>query len=128
MGKVKKVSSYRQRRSKEELEARNLQARTGATRYCVYGLCKSDSRNFSELCMDGVTWVPFPKPHIDKEKCLKWVAACGREDFDVNSVKKWTCLCSKHFVGGSGPTDEHPDPIPACYDDRQMRYGNNRTL
>ena len=57
MGKVKKVSSYRQRRSKEELEARKLQARTGATRYCVYGLCKSDSRNFISIT---AFWVSPP--------------------------------------------------------------------
>mgnify|MGYP001545778337 CR=1 FL=1 len=24
-----------------------------------------------------------------------------------------TFICSKHFVGGKGPTELHPDPIPA---------------
>ena len=31
----------------------------------------------------------------------------------VESIRKETYICSKHFVGGNGPTDAHPDPLPA---------------
>ena len=35
-------------------------------------------------------------------------------------MKKWTYICSKHFVGGNGPTPDHPDPIPAEYTPSQV--------
>ena len=65
--------------------------------------------------MQGVTWVTFPKPVSNKEKCHRWIRACGRADHDFNATKinKDVYICSKHFVGGVGPTKEHPDPIPA---------------
>jgi len=120
MGKTSKIAVYRNRRSHEELVTRRLKLRRGATRYCCYGTCKSDSRNVDEPEMVGVSWIPFPKPHIVPEKCRKWIYACGRPDFVESNVKKWTYICSKHFVGGSGPTATHPDPVPAVYDARQV--------
>ena len=60
-------------------------------------------------------WIPFPKPKRNLEKCQRWIRACGRELFTVEKVTRWTYICSKHFVGGQGPTDLHPDPIPATY-------------
>jgi len=124
MGKVDVKASYRQRRSPEEIAARRLKARKGATRYCVYGTCKSDSRNADEDYMVGVSWIPFPKPHLQADKCARWIKACGRSDFKECNVKKWTYICSKHFVGGNGPTAIHPDPVPAAYDSRQVRPYN----
>ena len=40
---------------------------------------------------------------------------CARphSEFNVNTIKGWTYICSKHFVGGAGPTPDYPDPIPA---------------
>ena len=70
--------------------------------------------------MQGVTWIPFPKPHKDIDKCKRWVRACGRMNFTHENVKKWTYLCSKHFVNQMGPTEEHPDPIPASFTPLQV--------
>ena len=122
MGKTTKVASYRERRLKEDIVARRTHIRKGATRYCAYGTCKSDSRNADEPEMAGVSWVTFPKPHLHPDKCRRWILACGRTDFKEENVKKWTYMCSKHFVGGKGPTEENPDPIPAVYDARQVNF------
>ena len=97
-----------------------LQAGRGATRHCCYGMCNSDSRYADRDHMQGVTWIVFPKLHIDREKCQKWVAACGRDRFTTDSVNKWTYICSKHFVGGHGPTEANPDPVPATYTPAQV--------
>ena len=67
-----------------------------------------------------MTWIPFPKPHLQRDKCRKWILACGRPDFEESEVKKWTYICSKHFVGGIGPTEMYPDSVPAVYDARQV--------
>jgi hypothetical protein len=65
--------------------------------------------------MDGVFFIPFPKPLTQMQKCEKWIKACGRpaEDLNVQKIKRSTYICSKHFVGGRGPTPDNPDPIPA---------------
>jgi hypothetical protein len=65
--------------------------------------------------MKGVFWIPFPKPKRNLEKCQRWIRACGRELFSVEKVTRWMYICSKHFVGGQGPTEQRPDPIPATY-------------
>jgi hypothetical protein len=46
------------------------------------------------------------------------VRACSRQDFTVADVSGFTFISSRHFVGGNGPTADHPDPIPAnfCYE------------
>lgn len=54
-------------------------------------------------------------------KCRKWVKACGRgETFTTDHVTNHTYICTKHFVGGHGPTEEHPDPIPAVFSPVQV--------
>ncbi|KAK7101626.1 uncharacterized protein [Littorina saxatilis] len=85
---------------------------------CAYGLCKSDSRHYGRPKMEGVAFIYFPQPRKDKEKCKRWVRACGRPAegagcFTEDSVTKDTYICSKHFVAGNGPTPIHPDPVPA---------------
>jgi hypothetical protein len=70
--------------------------------------------------MKDVFFIPFPKPKTNELKCKKWISACGREYFTIDKVKKWTYICSKHFVGGTGPTEENPDPIPATYTPLQV--------
>ena len=82
---------------------------------CCWGECKSDNRHYHKPEMKGVTFLPFPKPKTQYEKCLRWIALCGQHQsqFNVSKIKEWTYICLKHFVGGTGPTDLYPDPIPA---------------
>ena len=65
--------------------------------------------------MQGVFFIPFPKPKTQLEKCRKWISLCGRphKDFNIDTISGYVYICSKHFVGGAGPTDLYPDPIPA---------------
>ena len=32
--------------------------------------------------------MPFPKPHMDREKSERWIRACRREGFGVDNVTK----------------------------------------
>ena len=83
-------------------------------KHCCYGDCNSDSRYVGRReDMEGVCFIPFPKPKTQLEKCERWVRLCGRKFFTVENIRKETYICSKHFVGGKGPTKEHPDPLPA---------------
>ena len=102
----------------------NKNKKPGANKHCCYGICNSDSRYMEKEHMCGVFFIPFPKPKSNENKCKKWIAACGRENFTVDKVKKWTYICSKHFVGGKGPTECHPDPIPTTYTPAQVRILN----
>ena len=93
-------------------------------KHCCYGTCNSDSRYRQRESMDNVFFIPFPKPITQKAKCEKWIKACGRtaDDFNVDKIKRYTYICSKHFIGGNGPTSEHPDPIPALlHTDEQVK-------
>ena len=93
----------------------------GGTKHCCYGLCNSDSRYAHKTHMAEVSFIRFPKPWIDFEKCQTWVRACGRGDtFTTKNVNNSTFICTKHFVGGKGPTEEHPDPIPANFTPDQV--------
>ena len=74
--------------------------------HCSYGLCTVDTES------DGVFFVKFPHPWKENEKCRRWVKACGRAGFTNRAVTGRTVICSRHFVGGKGPTDAHPDPVP----------------
>ncbi|KAL3861347.1 hypothetical protein ACJMK2_007383 [Sinanodonta woodiana] len=77
--------------------------------------------------MAGVFWIKFPKPKKNLEKCQRWVRACGRENFTTDKVTRWTYICSKHFVGGNGPTTDYPDPIPATPTPNQVeRFSRKR--
>lgn len=83
-------------------------------KHCCYGDCNSDSRYIGQKSyMDGVKFIPFPKPKTQLQKCQRWVRLCERKYFTVESIRKETYICWKHFVGGNGPTDSHPDPLPA---------------
>lgn len=99
----------------------------GSNKHCSYGECISDSRRLSEGSQ--VFFMPFWKPGNIKDgmsdaqrtveneqtnKCKRWVNACCRKDgFSVAKVTRNTYICSLHFVGGRGPTSEHPDPVKA---------------
>ena len=82
-------------------------------RHCSWGSCNSDSCYSDREHMKGVFFLKFPPLSKDPERCEKWVKACGREDFTTASLNRCKCICSKHFVGGSGPTQLHPDPLAA---------------
>ena len=93
----------------------NYICRIMLVKHCCYGDCRSDSRKYGKECMKGVFWIPFPKRQTELFKCQTWVSACGRHDLTVENMSRWTYICSKHVVDGSGPTDEHPNPIPANF-------------
>ena len=101
-------------------------------RHCSYGTCKSDSRKQNSDSMKDVFFIRFPKPYkkrlrwkYDKkqekkqnELCKRWINACGRpfsgpNSFTMKDISRETNICSKHFVGENGPSEEHPDPIIA---------------
>ncbi|XP_046328109.1 uncharacterized protein LOC124112163 [Haliotis rufescens] len=76
---------------------------------CGYGDCRSDSRKEN---LDNVTFISFPRDTgKNHEKCLRWITLSGRIDLTPERVNRYTYVCSKHFVGGNGPTDEYPDPV-----------------
>ena len=67
-----------------------------------------------DTSMEGVSFIPFPKPATQMEKCLRWISLCGRpkDKFNVSKINKDTYICTKHFVDGK-PSVDYPDPIPA---------------
>ena len=89
----------------------------GATKHCSWGLWKSDSRYPESMQVgkikDGMTEWEKNKQNEFTEKAKEWVHACGRKDFTIDKITKDTYICSLHFVGGNGPTEEDPDPINA---------------
>ncbi|KAJ8300349.1 hypothetical protein KUTeg_021868 [Tegillarca granosa] len=60
-------------------------------------------------------FIHFPTPKTDLAKCLRWIKACSRphEQLNVSRINQHKVVCSKHFVGGNGPTKEFPDPVCA---------------
>lgn len=84
------------------------------TKHCVYSECNSDSRYSDRAHMQGVFFMPFPKPRKIFNKCVTWVKACRRgKRFTIDDVTKDTYICSLHFIGGNGPTEINPNPVPA---------------
>ncbi|XP_071083949.1 uncharacterized protein [Haliotis cracherodii] len=67
----------------------------------------------------------YTKPKRSREKCLRWIKACGRshDQLNVNTIFLETYVCSKalayrhanytcnHGNEETGPTDEFPDPV-----------------
>ncbi len=87
-------------------------------KHCCHGFCSSDSRNVDRReDMQGVFFIRFPKPKVDIDKSARWILACGREDVTFDRLTKDAYICSKHFVGGQGPTDDFPDPLPVSESD-----------
>lgn len=93
----------------------------GRTKHCIYPKCNSDSRYDYKDHMVGVYFVPFPKYrkykhnqfHPSQFKCSKWLKWLQevKVNFELNNINAGTYLCSKHFVGGKGPTEMYPDPV-----------------
>ena len=82
---------------------------------CAYGTCKSDSRYPERLENKEEGFVVkfhcFPSEKKQKIRRQAWIRACCRGDGFV--CKKDSYICGIHFIGGHGPTDDNPNPIPA---------------
>ncbi|XP_074101900.1 uncharacterized protein LOC141529297 [Cotesia typhae] len=79
------------------------------TKHCAFANCTSDSR----YKQDGVKFIPFIKPQVDRKKCLEWIHLSRRADLTIDGIKKHTYVCTKHFINSNGPTIENPNPLPA---------------
>lgn len=91
---------------------------------CAYGTCKNDSRYPASWVRnpkgDPVEFFHFPGAKRQKERRERWIKACHRGDSFV--CTKDSYICSIHFVGGNGPTDEDPDPISAVASKERVSY------
>lgn len=92
------------------------------TKRCAYGTCKNDSR-YPERWKrndrgDPVEFYHFPGEKRQKDKRQRWITACHRGDKFICSKDSY--ICSIHFVGGSGPSKEYPDPISAVASQQQV--------
>ena len=97
----------------------------GSTKHCCWGNCKNDSR-YPDKLPSGTYFIRLPKPgnikdrvNVKTEKAKKWVHACGR-GFSSKNIKKDTFICSNHFIGGCGPTED-PDPLLATLTDKELK-------
>lgn len=89
---------------------------------CAWGTCKSDSRYPTRLQKDdgtSVLFYSFPSLKKSRERREIWIRACCRGDAFV--CRKDSYICGYHFIGGNGPTEEYPDPIPATADANKVR-------
>ena len=60
---------------------------------------------------------------------MRWQYLCGRKDFTkLEQITKDTYICSLHFIGSKGPTDDNPEPILATLtpEERDMRQARKR--
>ena len=62
----------------------------------------------------------FPSEKKQKERRKAWINACCRADGFI--CKKDCYICSLHFIGKNGPTQENPDPIPATASEEKASY------
>ncbi|KAK3092517.1 hypothetical protein FSP39_003893 [Pinctada imbricata] len=62
---------------------------------CAHGTCNSDDRYPERV--QGVKFLPFPKPKSNLKKCLKWIKACNRPSYQLNihTITRNTYVCSK---------------------------------
>lgn len=77
---------------------------------CAYQNCKVDSRR-KEAYMKDVKFFPIPKPLRNLTRCQAWLNAINNDTITVSTVKYYHYVCSLHFLGGNGPTEECPDPL-----------------
>ena len=62
--------------------------------------------------MVGVSFMPFPKPKTNFERCKVYIKACGTKNFTINNITESTYVCSKNFRNGQ-PSELYPDPYPS---------------
>lgn len=96
------------------------------TKRCAWGTCKNDSRYPERMVKnsngDPVTFFHFPGEKRQAEKRSRWIMACRRYDSFV--CTKDSYICSVHFVGENGPTDEYPDPVSATASEERVSLLN----
>ena len=115
-------------------ESSSTLSKKGTTKHGCWGNCVNDTR-YPERLPPGTYFIPFPKvgkikdgmtqceknKQNDKiEKAKKWIHACSRIGFGIQNIKGHTYICSNHFIGGSGPTEEYPDPILATLTEAEI--------
>ena len=112
----------------------SVSVRKGANKHCCWGNCKNDSR-YPDKLPPGTFFINFPqvgkvkekntqwKNNQEKKKTEKakvWAHKCGRKDFDHTKITKDTYICSLHFHGGKGPTEDNPEPILATLSSNEV--------
>jgi hypothetical protein len=90
-----------------------LQIYTSMTVYsCAAGDCNAHTNKKNNLdkypWMKGVQFYAFPHKIRQKDRRRVWIQRCRRDKDWAPTV--WDRVCSRHFVGGVGPTDAHPNP------------------
>ena len=62
---------------------------------CAWGTCNSDQRYPERLV--GLKFHSFPNPKNNREKCERWIKACGRPHWQLNvdRINKNKAICSK---------------------------------
>lgn len=62
---------------------------------CSWGTCNSDTRYPERV--QNVRFIPFRKPTINGDTCLRWIQSCGRPHWQFNQFKinRHTFVCSK---------------------------------
>ena len=93
-------------------------------KYCRYKNCSSNSSNVTS----SVTFIPFPKPWIDRARAEDWIRLCGLRDyFPVESINADTRVCSLHFP--SSPENSfdwrfNQELTPFKYEEPEHHNGN----
>ena len=74
--------------------------------------------------MKDVFFIRLPKPKTQREKCARWISLGGRpkDDFNTSKITPSTYICCKHFVGGHGPCEDNPDPLPATASAEEVTF------
>ena len=79
---------------------------------CAWGSYNSDSRYLERLKRENggtVNFISFANAKMHKERRKAWIRTCCCGDNFV--CTKDSYICSLHFIGKFGPTEENPDPI-----------------
>jgi len=63
---------------------------------CSWGKCNNDTSYLHRLPPD-CKFIPFPKPKLNLDKCMRWIKQCGRphNKFSVSSIKRGTFICTQ---------------------------------
>ena len=75
-----------------------------------------NDRNDLNTINAAIVWKPGFRQN---ERRQRWITACHRADLFV--CTKDSYICSIHFVGGNGPTNQYPDPISAVASKEKVR-------
>ena len=76
---------------------------------CAWETSNTDSRYPKRLV--NVKFHRFPSVTKEKERREIWICACRLGDVFIRTKESY--VCSLHFVGKKGPTEEHNNQIPA---------------